>query len=63
MWSADLGTYRSRNNGEGLLDILARENVDFSTVALGHLDRNPDEYYLLKLADRGIYIQFEDRER
>lgn len=36
--------------GMELLDILARENVDFSTVALGHLDRNPDEYYLLKLA-------------
>ena len=45
--------------GMELLDILARENVDFSTVALGHLDRNPDEYYLLKLADRGIYIQFD----
>ena len=45
--------------GMELLDILARENVDFSTVVLGHLDRNPDEYYLLKLADRGIYIQFD----
>ena len=42
--------------GMELLDILARENVDFSTVALGHLDRNPDEYYLLKLADRGLSL-------
>ena len=45
--------------GMEVLDILEQENVDFSTVALGHLDRNPDEYYLLKLAERGIYIQFD----
>ena len=41
--------------GMELLDILARDNVDFSTVALGHLDRNPDEYYLLKLASENIF--------
>lgn len=45
--------------GMEVLDILEQEGVDFSTVALGHLDRNADEYYLLKLADRGIYIQFD----
>lgn len=45
--------------GMEILDILESESVDFSTVALGHLDRNPDEYYLLKLADRGIYVQFD----
>lgn len=45
--------------GMEVLDILGREGADFSHVCLGHLDRNPDEYYLLKLADRGIYIQFD----
>lgn len=45
--------------GMEILDILENEGVDLTTVALGHLDRNPDEYYLLKLADRGIYIQFD----
>jgi phosphotriesterase-related protein len=45
--------------GMEILDILEARGVDFSTVALGHLDRNADEYYLLKLADRGIYIQFD----
>lgn len=45
--------------GMEVLDILERENVDLGMVALGHLDRNPDEYYLLKLAERGIYIQFD----
>ncbi len=45
--------------GAELLDILQAEGVDLTTVALGHLDRNPDEYYLLKLAERGIYIQFD----
>jgi len=45
--------------GMEILDLLERENVDLSTVALGHLDRNADEYYLLKLAERGIYIQFD----
>lgn len=59
MWSADLGTYRSRNNGNGIVRYSCSGKCRFSTVALGHLDRNPDEYYLLKLADRGIYIQFD----
>jgi phosphotriesterase-related protein len=45
--------------GMEILDILDAQGTDLSTVALGHLDRNPDEYYLLKLADRGIYIQFD----
>lgn len=45
--------------GMEILDVLEKENVNLSTVALGHLDRNADEYYLLKLADRGIYIQFD----
>lgn len=45
--------------GMEILDLLEAEGVDLSTVALGHLDRNADEYYLLKLADRGIYIQFD----
>ncbi len=45
--------------GMEILDILEEERVDLTTVALGHLDRNADEYYLLKLAERGIYIQFD----
>jgi phosphotriesterase-related protein len=45
--------------GMEILDILETQGTDLSTVALGHLDRNADEYYLLKLADRGIYIQFD----
>lgn len=45
--------------GLEVLDILEREGADFSHVCLGHLDRNPDEYYLLKLAERGIYVQFD----
>lgn len=45
--------------GMEILDILEEEGVDLTTVALGHLDRNADEYYLLKLAERGIYIQFD----
>ncbi len=45
--------------GMEILDILEEESVDLTTVALGHLDRNADEYYLLKLAERGIYIQFD----
>lgn len=45
--------------GMEILDILEKQNVDLTTVALGHLDRNADEYYFLKLADRGIYVQFD----
>lgn len=45
--------------GMEVLDILEAQGVELATVALGHLDRNPDEYYLLRLAQRGIYIQFD----
>ncbi len=45
--------------GLEVLEILKREGADFSHVCLGHLDRNPDEYYLLKLAEQGIYLQFD----
>ena len=45
--------------GMEVLDLLESNGVDLTTTALGHLDRNADEYYLLKLADRGIYIQFD----
>ena len=45
--------------GMEVLDILENQGVDLTKVALGHLDRNPDEYYLLKLCERGIYVQFD----
>lgn len=45
--------------GMEMLDILKEEKVDLTKVAVGHLDRNADPYYHLKLAERGAYIQFD----
>lgn len=45
--------------GMEMLDILEEEGVDLTKVAVGHLDRNPDPYYHLKIAKRGAYIQFD----
>ena len=45
--------------GLEVCDLLEREGIDLTKVALGHLDRNPDEYYFLKLCECGIYVQFD----
>jgi len=45
--------------GNEMLDILEREGADLTKVAVGHSDRNPDPYYHLQLAKRGVYVQFD----
>ncbi|GAA0736686.1 phosphotriesterase-related protein [Clostridium oceanicum] len=45
--------------GMEMVDILEEEGIDLTKVAVGHLDRNADPYYHLKLAERGVYIQFD----
>lgn len=42
-----------------LLDILEDNGVDMSGVAIGHMDRNLDDYLFLKILERGCYIQFD----
>lgn len=45
--------------GLEMLDILEEEGVDLTKVGVGHSDRNADLYYHLKLAERGVYVQFD----
>lgn len=45
--------------GNEMLDILEKEGADLAKVAVGHSDRNPDPYYHLQLARRGVYVQFD----
>ncbi len=45
--------------GNEMLDILEEEGVDLGLVAVGHSDRNADQYYHLSLANRGAYVQFD----
>lgn len=45
--------------GHEILDIYSSNNIPMSHICVGHLDRNLDEEYLLSLADRGIFIQFD----
>ena len=45
--------------GMEMLDILEKENVDLTKVAVGHSDRNADLFYHLELLKRGAYVQFD----
>lgn len=45
--------------GLEMIEILTKEGVDAEAIAIGHLDRNTDPYYHLKLAEKGVYIQFD----
>lgn len=38
---------------------IREEGVDLSHVSFGHMDRNPDSYYHLKIADTGAYLCFD----
>ena len=42
-----------------MLDILEKENVNLTKVAVGHSDRNADLFYHLELLKRGAYVQFD----
>jgi phosphotriesterase-related protein len=41
------------------LDILEDEGVDLSRVAITHVSRNPDPWYLRKMAERGAFLCFD----
>ena len=47
------------NIGMELLDILTEEGVDPEAVIVGHTDENPDIENLVKLVERGAWIQFD----
>jgi predicted metal-dependent phosphotriesterase family hydrolase len=39
--------------------LLKEEGVAISNLSIGHMDRNPDTYYHLKVADEGAYLSFD----
>jgi len=41
------------------LNLLAEEGVELEHVCIGHLDRNPDGWYLRQIAKRGVFIGFD----
>lgn len=41
------------------LQYLREEGVDLHHVSFGHMDRNPDTYMHLKLADTGAFLCFD----
>ena len=41
------------------LEILKQEGVDLHNVYIGHLDRNPDSWLHLKVAETGAYLGFD----
>lgn len=45
--------------GHAVLDILARESVDLSYVALSHVDESGDLKYQKELASRGCFIELD----
>ncbi|MFZ5817165.1 MAG: phosphotriesterase family protein [Bacillota bacterium] len=41
------------------IELLREERVDLAHVSFGHMDRNPDTYYHLKVAETGAYLCFD----
>ncbi|TZE82961.1 phosphotriesterase family protein [Calorimonas adulescens] len=41
------------------IEILRQEGIDLTHVAFGHMDRNPDMWYYLKIAETGAYLIFD----
>ncbi|MFZ5824285.1 MAG: phosphotriesterase family protein [Bacillota bacterium] len=41
------------------IDLLREEQVNLAHVSFGHMDRNPDTYYHLKIAETGAYLCFD----
>ncbi len=41
------------------IDLLTEEGVDLERVCIGHLDRNPDRWYLRQIAKRGVFLGFD----
>lgn len=41
------------------LQYIREEGVDPHNISFGHMDRNPDTYYHLKLADTGAFLSFD----
>jgi 5-phospho-D-xylono-1,4-lactonase len=41
------------------IQVLKEEGVNLEYVSFGHMDRNPDPYYHLKIADTGAFLSFD----
>lgn len=41
------------------MQYLREEGINLEHVCFGHMDRNPDTYYHLKIADTGAYLSFD----
>lgn len=39
--------------------LLKEEGIPIEHLSIGHLDRNPDTYYHLKVADEGAFLSFD----
>lgn len=45
--------------GHEQLDLFAKAGIPSDAVVLGHIDHNPDPGYLIELASRGAYLEFD----
>jgi Predicted metal-dependent hydrolase with the TIM-barrel fold len=41
------------------IELLKEENIEMTNVSIGHMDRNPDPWYHLKIAETGAYLSFD----
>lgn len=41
------------------IEILKEEGVDLHNVSFGHMDRNPDPWYHLRIAETGAFVSFD----
>ena len=57
--SIHIYNYRPNQLAHHVLDLLAAEGADLEKVVIGHLDTRPDLDYVLSIADRGAYVEFD----
>ncbi len=41
------------------IELLKQEGIDMTHVSIGHMDRNPDTWYHLKIAESGAFLSFD----
>jgi phosphotriesterase-related protein len=57
--SVHIYNYRPNRLAHHVLDILADAGADLERVAICHLDTRPDPDYIVSIADRGAFVEFD----
>lgn len=57
--SVHIYNFRPNRLAHEVLDVLKEEGTDLTKVVISHLDSRPDVDYIVSIADRGAYVEFD----